>query len=126
MAKLTIVGLGYIGLPTALMMAASGVNVVGTDFNTTVVEKLKSGSIPFQEKGIEELYQKAVEHGITFTTEYQKADVYIVCVATPYDEMSKKIDPAYVIGAVKNVLEVCDKGSVIVVESTVSPGTMDK
>ncbi len=126
MAKLTVVGLGYIGLPTALMMAASGVNVVGTDFNTTVVEKLKSGSIPFQEKGIEELYQKAVEHGITFTTEYQKADVYIVCVATPYDEMSKKIDPAYVIGAVKNVLEVCDKGSVIVVESTVSPGTMDK
>lgn len=126
MNSVNVVGLGYIGLPTALMMAASGVPVVGTDFKASVVQTLNEGKIPFQEKGIEELYEKAVQNGITFTTEYQKADVYIVCVATPYDKASKKIDPAYVIGAVKNVLEICDKGAVIVVESTVSPGTMNK
>ena len=126
MEKVNVVGLGYIGLPTALMMAASGVNVVGTDFKADVVETLKKGAIPFQEKGIEELYQKAVNRGIQFTTEYQKADVYIICVATPYDKDSKKIDATFVVSAVKNVLEVCEKDSIIVVESTVSPGTMDK
>lgn len=126
MEKVNVVGLGYIGLPTALMMAASGVNVVGTDFKADVVETLKKGAIPFQEKGIEELYQKAVNSGIQFTTEYQKADVYIICVATPYDKDSKKIDATFVVSAVKNVLEVCEKDSIIVVESTVSPGTMDK
>lgn len=126
MEKVNVVGLGYIGLPTALMMAASGVNVVGTDFKADVVETLKKGAIPFQEKGIEELYKKAVNSGIQFTTEYQKADVYIICVATPYDKDSKKIDATFVVSAVKNVLEVCEKDSIIVVESTVSPGTMDK
>ena len=126
MELVNVVGLGYIGLPTALMMAASGVNVIGTDFKAEVVETLKKGSIPFQEKGIEELYQKAVNGGIQFTTEYQKANVYIICVATPYDKESKKIDATYVVNAVKNVLAVCEKDSIIVVESTVSPGTMDK
>lgn len=126
MELVNVVGLGYIGLPTALMMAASGVNVIGTDFKAEVVETLKKGSIPFQEKGIEELYQKAVNGGIQFTTEYQKANVYIICVATPYDKGSKKIDATYVVNAVKNVLAVCEKDSIIVVESTVSPGTMDK
>lgn len=126
MQTVNVVGLGYIGLPTALMMAANGIEVVGIDFKSDVVETLKGGAIPFQEKGIRELYQKAVKSGIKFSTEYQKADVYIICVATPYDKDSKKIDASYVVNAVKDVLAVCEKGSVIVVESTVSPGTMDK
>lgn len=91
-----------------------------------MVASLQNGKITFQETGIEELYRKAALNEITFTTEYQKADVYIICVATPYDENSKKIDPSFVIGAVKNVLDVCEKDSIVVVESTVSPGTMDK
>lgn len=126
MLKVNVVGLGYIGLPTALIMSANGVNVIGTDFKSDVVEKLKNGTVPFQEKGIEELYKRALEKGIEFSSEYQKADVYIICVATPYDKDSKKIDATFVVNAVKNVLEVCEKGSIIVVESTVSPGTMDK
>lgn len=126
MLKVNVVGLGYIGLPTALIMSANGINVTGTDFKTEVVEKLKNGTVPFQEKGIDELYKKALEKGIEFSSEYQKADVYIICVATPYDKDSKKIDATFVVNAVKNVLEVCEKGSIIVVESTVSPGTMDK
>lgn len=126
MEKVNVIGLGYIGLPTALMMASSCVNVIGTDFKAEVVETLRNGSIPFQEKGIKELYQNAVKCGIHFTTEYQKADVYIICVATPYDKDSKKIDVTFVVGAIKNVLEVCEKNSIIVIESTVSPGTIDK
>ena len=121
-----VIGLGYIGLPTALMMASHGVEVVGTDINRAQVDKLNAGIVTFQEDGLEELFQKAVDSGIRFTTEYQVTDTYIVSVPTPYDKFSKKIDPAYVLSAVGQVLDVCPPGAVLIVESTVSPGTMDK
>lgn len=123
---INVIGLGYIGLPTALMLASHGVEVVGTDYNRKVVESLSAGKMTFKEEGIEELFQAALEAGISFTTEYQKTDIYIISVPTPYDKFSKKVDPAYVAAAVKNVLEVAPKGAVIVIESTISPGTIDK
>ncbi|MGN0249980.1 MAG: nucleotide sugar dehydrogenase [Oliverpabstia sp.] len=120
-----VVGLGYIGLPTVLMLAAHGVEAVGTDYKRERVDTLNAGQLSFQEDGLEELYQKARENGISFTTEYVKADIYIISVPTPYEEITKKVDASYVVNAVKAVLQVCDKGSVIVIESTVSPGTID-
>ena len=126
MSKVNVIGLGYIGLPTALMMASHGVEVVGTDYNEELIATLQSGRTTFKEDGIEELFQEALKKGIKFTSEYQKTDTYIISVPTPYDKFSKKVDACYVVAAVKNVLEVCPKGAVIVVESTVSPGTIDK
>lgn len=120
-----IIGLGYIGLPTALMFASHGVQIVGTDYNEEIVEQLKSGHTTFDEKGLDELYAVAVKSGITFSTEYQKSDLYIVAVATPYDKFSKKVDATYVCTAVKHVLGVCPKGATIVIESTISPGTIE-
>ena len=121
-----VIGLGYIGLPTALMLASHGVEVVGTDYNAERVKALNSGESVFQEKGLDELFVRAKAGGIEFTTEYRRADVYIVSVPTPYNQESRKIDVCFVIAAVKAVLRVCPKGAVLVVESTVSPGTMDK
>ena len=123
---INVIGLGYIGLPTALMMASHGLEVVGTDYNAELVATLNSGSTTFKEDGLDELFAAAVKGGIRFTTEYQKTDLYIVSVPTPYDTVSKKVDAKYVCAAVKNVLEVCPKGATIVVESTISPGTIDK
>lgn len=123
---INVIGLGYIGLPTALMMAAHGVEVVGTDYNKELVDTLKSGRTTFKEDGLDELFAKAVDSGIEFSTEYQVTDTYIVSVPTPYDKFSKKIDACYVVSAVKSVMEVCRKGAVVIVESTVSPGTIDK
>ena len=121
-----VIGLGYIGLPTALMLAAHGCEVVGTDYNKELVATLNAGKTTFKEDGLDELFQKAVDCGIKFTTEYQVTDTYIVSVPTPYDKFSKKVDACYVIAAVKEVMRVCPKGAVVVVESTVSPGTIDK
>lgn len=121
-----VIGLGYIGLPTALMFAAHGVEVVGTDHNEDLINMLNAGKTAFDEKGLQELFNKALEKGIIFTTEYIKTDVYIIAVPTPYDKFSKKIDSSYVISAVKNVLAVCEKNSIIIIESTISPGTIDK
>ena len=123
---INVIGLGYIGLPTALMMAAHGVEVVGTDYNKELVATLNAGKTTFKEKGLDELFQDALKAGVKFTTEYQVTDTYIVSVPTPYDRFSKKVDPCYVIAAIKDVMKVCPKGATVVVESTVSPGTIDK
>lgn len=121
-----VIGLGYIGLPTALMMASHEVEVIGTDYNAELVATLNAGKTTFKEKGLDELFQDALNAGVKFTTEYQVTDTYIVSVPTPYDKFSKKVDAVYVIAAVKDALKVAPKGATLVIESTVSPGTIEK
>lgn len=121
-----VIGLGYIGLPTALMMASHGVEVIGTDYNAELVATLNAGKTTFKEKGLDELFQDALKAGVKFTTEYQVTDTYIVSVPTPYDKFSKKVDACYVVAAVKDVLKVAPKDATLVIESTVSPGTIEK
>lgn len=123
---INIIGLGYIGLPTALMFASHGVEVVGTDYNKELVATLNAGKTTFEEAGLDDLFNDAVNCGIKFSTEYQSTDMYIVAVPTPYDKESKRIDAKYVIAAVKQVMAVCPKGATVVIESTVSPGTIDR
>lgn len=125
--KINVIGLGYIGLPTSLTMANAGFEVIGTDYNKELVKTLNEGKVTFEEKGLEDLFKNALDTGnIRFQTEYADADVYIVSVPTPYDKFSKKVDASYVINAVKDALSVCKEDSIIVIESTVSPGTIDK
>lgn len=123
---INIIGLGYIGLPTALMMASHGVEIIGTDYNEELVKTLNSGHTTFKEEGLEELFQAAVKSGIKFTTEYQSTDTYIISVPTPYDKFSKKVDASYVIVAIREVLKVAEQEAIIVIESTISPGTINK
>ncbi len=123
---INVIGLGYIGLPTALMLASHGQAVVGTDYNADLVATLNAGKTTFKEDGLDELFAAALKGGIRFTTEYQRTDIYIVSVPTPYDKFSKKVDPCYVVKAVEQVLEVCPENAVVVIESTISPGTIDK
>ena len=112
---INVIGLGYIGLPTALALAAHGNQVVGTDCNEDVVADLSEGIMRFWEDGLEE---------ICFTTKYQKADVYIVAVPSPYDKRTRKINVQYIRNAVSNVLRVAPQRAILVIESTISPGTI--
>ena len=121
-----VIGLGYIGLPTALMLVSHGVEVVGTDCSKDLVADLNAGKTALKEDGLDELFRKALDAGIRFTTEYQAADTYIVSVPTPYDRFSKKVDARCVVAAVQDVMRVCPRGAAVVIESTVSPGTIDK
>lgn len=124
--KINVIGLGYIGLPTALMLAGNGMSVVGTDYNTDLINTLNIGKTTFKEKGLDELFERAIYNGIEFSTKYIRADVYILAVPTPYLKNDKKIDPQYVLNAVRNVMDVCPKGAILIIESTISPGTIDK
>lgn len=126
MSVINVIGLGYIGLPTALALATHGIRIVGTDYNTKVISMLKTGKTTFEEEGLDELFNSALKAGIEFTTEYIKTDTYIVAVPTPYEKANKKIDASYVVNAVNSIIKVCEKGTIIVIESTVSPGTIDK
>ncbi|MBA2134089.1 nucleotide sugar dehydrogenase [Capillibacterium thermochitinicola] len=123
---INVIGQGYIGLPTALMFAKSGVKVVGTDINEELITSLQNGELTFEEKGLNELFQEALANGIEFSTEYQKTDTYIIAVPTPYMNDTKKLDPRYIISAINTILDICEKGSILIIESTVSPGTIDK
>lgn len=123
---INVIGLGYIGLPTALMMASHGVDVIGTDYNKELVDTLKMGYTTFKEDGLDDLFKSAVDAGIEFSTEYQVTNTYIVSVPTPYDKFTKKVDACYVVSAVKDIMKVCPKGATVVIESTVSPGTIDR
>lgn len=123
---INVIGLGYIGLPTALMLAANGVRVVGTDYDRALVDTLNAGKTTFQEAGLEELFDQAVKSGIRFSTDYQVTDTYIISVPTPYDPVTKRVDPSYTIAAVKSVLQVCPRGTTVVIESTVPPGTIHR
>ena len=126
MGKLNVIGLGYIGLPTSLMFAANGIEVVGTDLNTKLVDTLNEGKLTFEEEGLEEVFNKALSKGIEFKTEYEKTNKYIITVPTPYMATSKQIDATYVVAATKQVLAVCEPNTILVIESTISPGTIDK
>lgn len=123
---INVIGLGYIGLPTALMFAAHGIEVIGTDNNKELIEKLKIGKTVYQENGLDDLFSTALAKGIKFSTDYITTDTYIIAVPTPYDKFYKKIDTCYLKTAIKKILEVCNKGTTVVIESTVSPGTIDK
>ncbi|RLQ86712.1 nucleotide sugar dehydrogenase [Planomicrobium sp. Y74] len=126
MSLINVIGLGYIGLPTALILAKNGNKVVGTDSNSSIVNSLTQGNLSFEEKGLQKLFEEAIENEVEFSTKYKTTDTYILAVPTPYIEESKKLDPVYVISAVNSVLDVCLKGTAIIIESTISPGTIDK
>lgn len=122
---INVIGLGYIGLPTALMLAAHDNEVVGTDIKKEIVDNLKEKKLTFEEQGMEELFKTALSKKIRFETAPVATDFYIITTPTPYDAKTKKIDCSYVINALKSVLPVALEHAVIVVESTVSPGSMD-
>lgn len=79
---INVIGMGYIGLPTALMLAANGNVVIGTDYNQTIISRLQQGEITFEEKGLRAIFDTAVNKGIQFSDLYQETDIYCSCTDT--------------------------------------------
>jgi len=127
--EIAVVGLGYIGLPTAIMFANAGFKVTGYEIRKDVVEKINSGKAHIVEPEIDELLRKAIESGSLRATsnpeDIRGKDAYVICVQTPLRE-DKTPDLSYLEGAVKTVAGVMKKGSLIVIESTVPPLTTVK
>src|SRR6056297_2915408 len=123
MKKVCVIGLGYIGLPTATMFAVSGYKVVGVDVKKDVVETINQGNIHIEEPGLSEMVKGAVSKGnLKASTKPEESDVYIIAVPTPLTE-NKKIDLKYLKSAVESLSEVLKKGDTVIVESTIAPRT---
>jgi UDP-N-acetyl-D-mannosaminuronic acid dehydrogenase len=125
MKKICVVGLGYIGLPTASVFAKAGYDVLGVDVNQKVVDLLNKGEIHIEEIGLPELVKEVVEKGkLRASLTPEKADVFIIAVPTPiHEDYTANVD--YVKDATKAILPYLEKGNVVIVESTIPPRTMD-
>ncbi|MGG3791681.1 nucleotide sugar dehydrogenase [Geobacillus thermodenitrificans] len=125
--KICTIGLGYIGLPTSIMFAKHGVEVVGVDIKPEVVASLNAGKIHIEEPGLQEALEEVVAAG-TFRASLtpEKADAFIISVPTPNnDDLYKSCDLSFVLSAVNTVIPYLEKGNVLIVESTIAPRSMD-
>ena len=118
-----IVGLGYIGLPTAAALAMHGVQVVGVDVNTATVAAVAKGEVPFVEPDLEVAVSGAVSMGrLTATTDMPHADVYIIAVPTPFQD-DHTADLSYIEQATRGIAPQLRGGELVILESTSPPGT---
>jgi UDP-N-acetyl-D-mannosaminuronic acid dehydrogenase len=123
--KICVLGLGYIGLPTACLFANANHEVVGIDVNHEMIEKLNNKELPFEEKGLEELFENSLPN-MRFKTQVEEADVFIIAVPTPLDKEMKMAELKYVRSAAEMIYPHLRKDNLVILESTVPPGTCDK
>jgi UDP-N-acetyl-D-mannosaminuronic acid dehydrogenase len=121
--NICVLGLGYIGLPTASTFATHGVKVVGVDTNPLVVNGLQNGQLHIHEPGLRTLVQAALRSGnLVVRDTPQPADAFIIAVPTPFFD-NKRADMRYVISAAQSILPHLRRGNLVVLESTSPPRT---
>ncbi len=131
--KICVIGLGYIGLPTASTFAAHGINVLGVDISQRIIDTLNKGEIHIHEPGLHEEVKKAIQSGnFKAATKPEEADAFIIAVPTPFQEnkfgeyngMTYKLaDMRAVISAAESIVPFLRKGNLVVLESTSPPRT---
>lgn len=121
--KICVLGMGYIGLPTASTFATHGLKVVGVDVNPKIIETLQSGELHIYEPGLRDLVQAAVKNGnLRIEPKPEEADAFIIAVPTPfYDD--KKADMSFVSTAARAIVPVLREGNLVILESTSPPLT---
>ncbi|HEY5983989.1 MAG TPA: nucleotide sugar dehydrogenase, partial [Anaerolineales bacterium] len=131
--RVCVIGLGYIGLPTASTLAAQGVAVLGVDVNQRVLETLRRGEIHLHEPGLRDMYRSAMDGGkMTVADRPAEADAFIIAVPTPFhdDKVGKHEDRSYkladlraVRAAAESIVPVLRQGNLVLLESTSPPRT---
>jgi UDP-N-acetyl-D-mannosaminuronic acid dehydrogenase len=126
MKSLCVIGLGYIGLPTASLFANQGFRVKGVDAKEHVVEMVNSGRNHIQEVGLRTMVEAAISSGqLSASLEPSCSDAFIIAVPTPFGP-NKEPDLTHVFDAARKIIPVLEPGNLVVVESTVPPGTTEK
>jgi UDP-N-acetyl-D-mannosaminuronic acid dehydrogenase len=123
LSSVAVVGLGYIGLPTAVSLATGGLEVIGVDVNSDIVERVNLGEAPFAEPDLSVAVSGAVAMGrLHAQLEMPQADAYVIAVPTPFTG-NHEADLSYITAAAEAIADVLRGGEVIVLESTAPPGT---
>lgn len=124
--KACFMGLGYIGLPTAIIAAEHGIDVIGVDINPLVVDMTNEGKIHIVEPGLQELCRKVVASGhLRASVKPEVSDVYLIVVPTPF-KGNHEPDISYVETATRSVIPLLKEGDLFVIESTSPVGTTEK
>ena len=124
MKKICVVGLGYIGLPTAVMFANHGYQVLGVDVSERAINLLSKGQVHIEEPGLQEYLTKSLVGGtFTVSTTPEEADMFIVAVPSPITA-DKTADMKYIEAATASIVPFLKKGDLVVLESTVPPRTV--
>jgi len=124
--KACFIGLGYIGLPTAIVAADNGIEVVGVDVNPHIVETINKGKIHIVEPGLADLAAKVVKNGwLRAQTQPEVSDVFLIVVPTPFTG-DHEPDISYVEAATRNVLPFLKEGDLYIIESTSPVGTTEQ
>ena len=124
--NVSIIGLGYIGLPTAALLSSKGIRVNGVDTNEDVVKIINSGKSPIIEPGLESILTKVVNKELLKAySQPKKSDVFIIAVPTPFKE-DKKPDLSFIESALESIAPCLELGNLIILESTVPVGTTEK
>lgn len=131
MKNCCVLGLGYIGLPTAALLAGSGFRVLGVDVKNEVVETINKGEIHINEPNLSELVKKAIENkSLMASLKPLQADVFLIAVPTPFkkDDSGEILSPnlEYVYEAAKSIARVLKPRNLVIIESTSPVGTTDK
>ena len=121
MNKICVIGLGYIGIPTAVMFASKDYEVIGVDIRDSVVNSINNKLLPIKEKGLEQLFLSNI---FKATTKPIESDIYIICVGTPIDD-DNNVNLDAVISASKSISSLIKPNDLIILESTIPPGTTD-
>ena len=121
--KVEVVGLGYVGLPIALLIADAGHDVIGVDINQKHISNLNNCKLSFQEPGLFSLLKNAVNSKrFVACSSPKQADIFIICVPTPLNEFNQP-DLSFLQIAVDSLISVIDKNNLIIIESTIPVGT---
>ena len=127
--NICVIGLGYIGLPTASLLANRGYSIAGVDTNSHVVDTINCGKIHIFEPGLDTFVRAAVESGnLKAFMSPQKSDIYIICVPTPFIENAASTpqpDLSYVIAAATSIRPLIKPGDMVILESTSPVGTTE-
>jgi UDP-N-acetylglucosamine 2-epimerase (non-hydrolysing) len=119
---IAVIGMGYMGLPIASLLAQAGYSVTGVDLNQEKVESINKAECPFDEVGLPELITKVVTQGLlTASTQIPSSDTYLVAVPTPHKD--NRCDRSYVFSAADAIAKVAENGQTVIIESTISPQT---
>lgn len=134
--KICVIGLGYIGLPTATTFAKHGINVLGVDINPNIIQTLSEGKLHIHEPGLDESLSAAIQSGkFKASTKVEEADAFIIAVPTPFkenevgtykDTQYKLADMRAVTSATESIVPLLKKGNLVILESTSPPQTTVK
>lgn len=125
-SKVSIIGLGYIGLPTAAVLASRKIKVIGVDISPQAVDTINQGLVHFEEPELDIIVQAVVSAGYLYaTTQPEPADVFIIAVPTPFKDENQP-DLSFVKAASNSIAGVLKKGDLVILESTSPVGTTEK